>query len=53
MRGNYLMVKHSIEELKETNQEKKKLPIAEIVQLQKACVWIARKELLRHEVEIL
>jgi hypothetical protein len=30
MNGNLLMVDYSIGELKETNQERKKLPIAEV-----------------------
>jgi hypothetical protein len=35
--------KRSIERLKETNQEKKKLPVAEIVHFKDACIWSQEK----------
>jgi hypothetical protein len=35
--------KHLIERLKETNQEKKKLPVAEIVHFKDACIWSQEK----------
>jgi len=43
MYGNYLMAETFNWKLKETNQEKKKLPVAEIVHFKDACIWSQEK----------